>query len=150
MLVQLLSLIPTLYGTRNYPLRYAAQVRRWLGDGFALGREEYVSNALTVKDLLAHRSGLAEGQGDIMGYLYPASEQAKHLPRTFLEPSSSLPRTLGFMSYLYPASEQVRAPYALCAWCLVPHTLPAAFVHTHRARLYSLHPHTPFTPLRGA
>ena len=29
--------------------------------GFRLGREEYVWRALTLRDLMAHRSGLAEG-----------------------------------------------------------------------------------------
>ncbi len=54
-------------------LRWNDPVRRWLGEDFKLGSEEYVSSTLTVSDLLAHRTGLAEGQGDLLSYVYPTA-----------------------------------------------------------------------------
>merc|ERR1712166_443756 len=42
------------------------RVQRWLGPDFAFGPSAYVSKALSVKDLLAHRTGLAEGQGEFI------------------------------------------------------------------------------------
>jgi CubicO group peptidase (beta-lactamase class C family) len=60
-------------------LNWDDPVRRWIGPNFKLGSEEYVSATLTVSDLLAHRTGLAEGQGDFLGYLYDVDAYVSRL-----------------------------------------------------------------------
>ena len=49
-------------------LSFDSPVRKHLGANFQFGPHDYVSQVLTVRDLLTHRTGLAEGQGDAMAY----------------------------------------------------------------------------------
>jgi len=50
-----------------------------LGSTFHFGDERYVQQHLSVRDLLSHRSGLAEGQGDFFGAVRPSSELPSRL-----------------------------------------------------------------------
>jgi CubicO group peptidase (beta-lactamase class C family) len=60
-------------------IKWDDPVRGFLGPDFVLGSHEYVSATLTLRDLLTHRSGLAEGQGDFMCGLLAPSAQVKRL-----------------------------------------------------------------------
>ncbi len=54
-------------------------VQRWLGPEFRLGPHDYVSATVTVRDLMAHRSGLAEGQGDSIGSFLQVPQFVRNL-----------------------------------------------------------------------
>jgi CubicO group peptidase (beta-lactamase class C family) len=60
-------------------LSFDDPVQKWLGAGFRLGPQDYVSATVTVRDLMAHRTGLGEGQGDSIGAFLQAPQFVRNL-----------------------------------------------------------------------
>mmetsp|Transcript_44513 Transcript_44513/g.141754 ORF Transcript_44513/g.141754 Transcript_44513/m.141754 type:complete len:657 (-) Transcript_44513:76-2046(-) len=65
-------------------LTWDVRVADVLGSSFGFGPDNYVRDYLTLRDLLSHRSGLAEGQGDFLGGLRPSAAAPQLLRRTRL------------------------------------------------------------------
>ena len=85
-------------------------VHTYLGDDFKLGNDAYVSRTLTIRDLLSHRTGIAQGQGDFIGSLLPSS----HL-------------VSGRLAHLQPAQEmRTLFQYSNTGWVLAGEVLRVA------------------------
>lgn len=78
--------------------------------GFRLGGDPYISSQLTVRDLLAHRSGLPLGAGDLL-WLHANYSSAEIVSRLrYLEPTASFRSRYAYDNVLYVvAGEVVRA-----------------------------------------
>ena len=103
-------------------LRWDDPVRKWLGEGLTLGPHTYVSEVLTVRDLLAHRTGLAEGQGDFLSGLIPPSEVTARLAK--VTPVRSLRDVFQYSNTGWMlAGEVLRAAVGNASnWCAALHT----------------------------
>jgi len=116
-------------------MSWSDPVRRWLGKEFSLGPNEYVSDSLNVKDLLAHRTGLAEGQGGFSAPWLPMPEFLRSLK--FVEPVNTLRDTFAYSNTGWVvAGEVLRAASNSSSWCeglhktlLQPLNLTRTFCH---------------------
>lgn len=124
-------------------LQWDDPVQKFLGQTFALGPYTYVAETLTVRDLLSHRSGLAEGQGDFLGYFYPAIEMARRVKD--VRPVHSLRQTFDYSNLGWTLAGQVLAAAVFGAdgagpnhsWCAAIHKvlldpLSLTFTFCHR------------------
>ena len=127
-------------------------VRKYLGDAFKLGSQEYVSSTLRVSDLLAHRSGLAEGQGDFLGYVYDTDAYTQRLAN--VEPYHPLRATFDYSNTGWAlAGEVLRRASNASSWCAALHArllgplglnrtychrneIPAAVAYAHLAAVH--------------
>ena len=96
-------------------------MRDWLGPSFALGPHQYASDVLTIRDLLTHRTGLAEGQGDLLGSLVNTSEYVRRL--RLIEPEHSLRSTFDYSNTGWAVAGEVlrSAAGAATSWCSALH-----------------------------
>lgn len=74
--------------------------------GFAM-YDPYVSHEMTIRDLLAHRSGLGLGEGDLL-FLYSTYTREQIISKLrFLKPAYSFRSRFGYDNLLYMAAGQV-------------------------------------------
>jgi CubicO group peptidase (beta-lactamase class C family) len=86
-------------------LKWDDKVRKYLPE-FEL-YDPYVSNELTVRDLLCHRSGLATFSGDVMWY-GSSHSRAEVLRRArYLEPVSGFRAQFGYQNILFLAAGEI-------------------------------------------
>ena len=157
----LATLVTSSNGSGNF--EWHDPVRRWLGDDFKLGSEGYVSSTLTVSDLLAHRSGLAEGQGDLLGYFFATDEYTKRLAD--VDPVHTLRSTFDYSNTGWTLAGQVlRRATNASSWCaalhatlLGPLNLTRTYCHRNEipssvasARLAAVHKADPCRTAAGA
>ena len=103
-------------------LSFDDTVRSHLGANFTLGPHEYVSEVLTVRDLLTHRTGLAEGQGDVLSYFVPPPTATAQL--RFLNPVHTLRSRFDYSNTGWTlAGEVLRAATQSASWCEALHTV---------------------------
>ena len=69
--------------------------------------DEYVTNELTIRDIISHRSGLATFSGDLLWYetTYSPSEVLRRV--RFLKPTSSFRASYGYQNLMFIAAGQV-------------------------------------------
>lgn len=98
-------------------------VQQWLGPQFKLGTDPYVSETLTIRDLMAHRTGLAEGQADFLQSLMPSAKLADGRLGG-LKPFRSLRALFDYNNTGWAlAGEVLRAAAGAGSWCEALHTL---------------------------
>lgn len=91
-------------------------VRKWLGESFAIGPYPYVSKVLTLRDLLSHRTGLNEGQGDFGGYYLRSDEYMRRLAK--IDPVHTLRERMDYSNTGWVVAGQVLAAAAnASSWC---------------------------------
>jgi CubicO group peptidase (beta-lactamase class C family) len=74
--------------------------------GFAM-YDPYVSHEMTIRDLLAHRSGLGLGEGDLL-FLYSTYTREEIISKLrFLKPAYSFRSRFGYDNLLYMAAGQI-------------------------------------------
>lgn len=144
-------------GNDNKVLSFDDPVQRWIGTDFKLGSNDYISSIVTIRDLLAHRTGLAEGQGDVLGSFMPPSNATEMLAK--VQPLRTLRDKFQYSNTGWMlAGEVLRAssPGAQ-SWCdalhielLEPLGLNNTFCHRNeipdayaRKHLASVHKHDP-------
>ena len=131
-------------------------VREYLGANFSLGTRAYVSEVLTVRDLLTHRTGLAQGQGDVLSYFVAPAEAAARLGA--VEPLHTLRARFDYSNTGWMlAGEVLRAATGAASWCEALHAtllaplnltrtfchrneLPAAVAARHLAAVHKANP----------
>ncbi len=97
-------------------LSFDDPLQRWLGADFAFGPHAYVSSTVTLRDLMAHRSGLAEGQGMTLGSFLPAAGIAAALGS--LDPLNSFRSVFEYSTTGWTvAGEVLRAAAGTATWC---------------------------------
>lgn len=105
--------------TKNV-LSFDDPVQKHLGDDFIFGPNEYVSKVVTVKDLMAHRTGLAEGQGDFMGFVFPPKDQLGELRN--IDPVHTFREVFDYSNTGWTVAGQVfRAASNASTWCEALH-----------------------------
>ena len=110
-------------------------VRKFMGRSFNFGPHSYVSETLTIRDLLAHRSGLAEGQGGFLGALMPSALQVQRLSKAV--PVHSLRQVFDYSNTGFVlAGEILRSAAGAQSWCdalhervFIPLNLNSTFCH---------------------
>jgi len=140
-------------------LSYDDPVQKWLGDDFKLGPYDYVSSTVTIKDLMAHRSGLAEGQGDTMGGFFPPNVSMYSLGK--VDPVHTFREKFDYSNTGWNvAGEVLRAAAKADSWCsalhsevVVPLGLKSTFCSrneipdsTAEQHLAAVHKHDPCGP----
>ena len=140
-------------------LAFEDPVQKWLGPGFKLGPHEYVSATVTVKDLMAHRTGLGQGQGDFIGGVLPARQFIQQL--AFVDPVHTLRDVFDYSNTGWMlAGEVLRSATNSSSWCsalrislLDPLGLNATFCSRNEmpvpiatAHLAGVHKHDPCGP----
>lgn len=92
-----------------------------LGGSFYFGHEDYVRRKVSVRDLLSHRSGLAETQGDFISHLYPAEELAAGRLGG-LKPQHELREVFDYSNTGWDlAGEVLRVASNTSSWCAAVH-----------------------------
>ena len=110
-------------------------VREHLGEDFLFGPYRYETLKLTVRDLLSHRSGLAEGQLDLLGSFVSPSAQVRALRHAV--PVHSLREVFDYSNTGFTIAGQVlKAASGTATWCdalrdhiLSPLGLNSTFCH---------------------
>ena len=134
-------------------------VQKWLGPDFQLGPYDYVSRTVTVKDLLAHRTGLAQGQGDTLEAFMVAGDMMNALGDVI--PMQSLRDVFQYSNAGWAvAGEVLRAAANASSWCdalhsvlLKPMGLNRTYCHRNEipddvaaAHVAAVHKHNPCGP----
>jgi len=97
-------------------LQWSDRVQKFLGKDFKFGPSLYVSKALTVKDLLAHRTGLAEGQGEFITGFTPLPHFIASMAG--LDPFNTLRDDMAYSNTGWIlAGEVLRAATNSSSWC---------------------------------
>jgi len=89
---------------------------------FQFGPEMYVGRHLTLRDLLSHRSGLGEGQGDFFTAVHPSQQLPAKLGA--VSPAHELRETFDYSNAGWNlAGEVLRIIAGTDTWCEALHTL---------------------------